>query len=121
MVQTETPEGVMAADMFVQAAHIATPSDMGDIDNEQDKDPGDMDNKQVDESDGTQAKDEEHVKFEIYKNDYYIQGSESEGLFALTEVPATELRVQEPSNKVCMHKVQIMAVKDDMDWLVLPA
>ncbi|KAH0585686.1 hypothetical protein H2248_008897 [Termitomyces sp. 'cryptogamus'] len=89
---------------------------MGDANDEQDEDPGDVHDKQAAESNETQAEDNEYIEF-----NHYTQGSESEGLFALTETPATEHRVQAPSNKVHMHKVQIMLAKDAIDQPVLPA
>ncbi|KAH0581264.1 hypothetical protein H2248_012367 [Termitomyces sp. 'cryptogamus'] len=52
---------------------------MGDANDEQDNEAVEVKGKHVDESDGTQAKDDE----------------DSEGLFALTEVPTTEGRAQD--------------------------
>ncbi|KAG5349570.1 hypothetical protein C0989_003036 [Termitomyces sp. Mn162] len=79
--------------VFVQAVHTAAPLDVGDTDDEQDKELGKVKVEHMDESDGTQAKDEEYIKFEMYQNNYYTQGSDSGGLFALTEIPTTEGRV----------------------------
>ncbi|KAG5352037.1 hypothetical protein C0989_004132 [Termitomyces sp. Mn162] len=107
--------------MFVQAAHTAAPFDMGDANNEQDEDPGNINSEQADESNGTQAEEEKYVKLETYKNNYYTQSSKSKGLFALTKVPATEHRVQEPSNKVQIHNIWIMVAKNAMEQPVLLA
>ncbi|KNZ78041.1 hypothetical protein J132_02625 [Termitomyces sp. J132] len=88
---------------------------MGDADNEQEEELAKPDEDNAAKSKGTQENDEEYVESEMYKNEYYTQESNSEGLFALTEVPAAKHGKKESGNKVCMHKVWIMVAKDTMD------
>ncbi|KAG5349400.1 hypothetical protein C0989_004160, partial [Termitomyces sp. Mn162] len=72
---------------------------MGDADNEQEEELAKPDEDNAAKSKGTQENDEEYVELEMYKNEYYTQESNSEGLFALTEVPAAKHGKKEPGNK----------------------
>ncbi|KAG5349463.1 hypothetical protein C0989_003630 [Termitomyces sp. Mn162] len=108
-------------EVFVQAAHTAAPSDVGEANDEQEEEPAKADANNTFESDGTQEHGEEYIELEIYNNKYYTHSSESEGLFALTEAPIGKHREKEPSNKVCMQKVWLMVSKDAMEHPVLPA
>ncbi|KAG5351244.1 hypothetical protein C0989_007279 [Termitomyces sp. Mn162] len=111
----------LAPQVFVQAAHTAALSDVGEADNEQEKEPAEADVKDALEFKGTQEHGEEYVELETYDNKYYTCSSDSEGLFALREVPTSEHREKEPSNKVCMQKVWLVASKDTIDCPVLLA
>ncbi|KAG5349585.1 hypothetical protein C0989_002946, partial [Termitomyces sp. Mn162] len=93
---------------------------MGDANNEKEE-PAKANDKNIAESEGIQKNDEEYVELKTYGIDYYTQESDSEGLFAPTEIPTAKHRLKEPGNKVHMQKVWIMAAKDAMDQLVLPA
>ncbi|KAG5721925.1 hypothetical protein E4T56_gene18426 [Termitomyces sp. T112] len=106
--------------VFVQAAHTAAPSDVGEANDEQEEEPAEADTKDVFESNGTQEHDEEYIELEIY-NKYYTRGSDSEGLFALTKAPIGKHREKEPSNMVCMLKVWLVTSKDAMECPVLLA
>ncbi|KAG5349981.1 hypothetical protein C0989_000922 [Termitomyces sp. Mn162] len=94
---------------------------MSEANNEQEKEPAEADVEDAFESEGTQEHGEEYVELETYDNKYYTCGSDSEGLFALTEVPTSEHREKEPSNKVHMQKVQLAVSKNAIDHPVLPA
>ncbi|KAG5349758.1 hypothetical protein C0989_002005, partial [Termitomyces sp. Mn162] len=110
-----------APQVFVWAAHTAALSDVEEANNEQEEEPAEADTNKAFESDGTQEHGEEYIELEMYDNKYYTCGSDSEGLFALTEVPIGKQREKEPDNKVCMRKVWLMVSKDAMECPVLPA
>ncbi|KAG5351816.1 hypothetical protein C0989_004808 [Termitomyces sp. Mn162] len=105
------------------AAHYLEHSkkNMGEANDEQEEESAEANIKDACESKGTQEHGKEYMELEMYNNEYYTCGSNSEGLFALTEVPTSEHREKEPSNKVCMQKVQLAASKDTIDHSVLPA
>ncbi|KAG5336988.1 hypothetical protein C0989_011291 [Termitomyces sp. Mn162] len=110
-----------APQVFVQAAHTAAPSDVGEANDEQEEEPAKDNTDDAFESNRTQEHGEEYIELETYDNNYYTCGSDSEGLFALTEAPIGKHREKEPSNKVCMRKVWLVASKDIMECPVLPA
>ncbi|KAG5349272.1 hypothetical protein C0989_004886, partial [Termitomyces sp. Mn162] len=110
-----------APQVFVWAAHTAAPSDVGEADNEQEEEPAEADVEGVFESDGTQEHGKEYIELKMYDNKYYTCGSDSERLFALMKVSTGKQREKEPSNKVCMQKVQLVVAKDAMDYPVLLA
>ncbi|KAG5338871.1 hypothetical protein C0989_005778 [Termitomyces sp. Mn162] len=107
--------------VFVQAAHTAVQLDVGEADDEQKEEPAKADTDEAFQSNGTQEHGEEYVDLETYNNKYYTCGSNSEGLFALTEVPFGEQREKEPGNEVCIRKVLLVASKDAMECPVLLA
>ncbi|KAG5335504.1 hypothetical protein C0989_001191 [Termitomyces sp. Mn162] len=108
-----------APQVFVQAAHIVAPSDVEEADNEQAEEPAEANANEAFEPNGTQEHGAEYVELEMYNNEYYTHSSDSEGLFALTEIPIGEQRETEPSNKVCIRKVQLVVSKDAMECPVL--
>ncbi|KNZ80069.1 hypothetical protein J132_07949 [Termitomyces sp. J132] len=105
----------------MQAAHTAAPLDVGEANNEQEEEPAKADIEDVFESNGTWELGEEYIELEMYNNEYYTCGSDSERLFALMEVPTGKHRKKESSNEVCMQKVWLVAAKDVIDHPVLPA
>ncbi|KAG5352699.1 hypothetical protein C0989_000948 [Termitomyces sp. Mn162] len=106
--------------VFVQAAYTAALSDVGKADDDQEEESAKVDIQNVFESDGTQEHGEEYIELKTYDNKYYTFGSNSEKLSAFMEVPTGKHREKEPSNKVCMQKVWLVAAKDAMDCPVLP-
>ncbi|KAG5338708.1 hypothetical protein C0989_006514, partial [Termitomyces sp. Mn162] len=94
---------------------------VGEANNEQEEEPAKADVEDAFESNGIQKHGEEYIELKMYNNEYYTHGSDSEGLFALTEVPTGKHREEEPCNEVHMQKVWLMAAKDAMDHPVLLA
>ncbi|KAG5333656.1 hypothetical protein C0989_005147 [Termitomyces sp. Mn162] len=100
-------------------AAAQSPANMGEAHNEEEEELTEADVEDAFESNGTQEHGEEYIELEMYNNEYYTHGSDSEGLFALMEVPTGKHREKEPSNKVCMQNVQLIVAKDAMDCPVL--
>ncbi|KAG5349322.1 hypothetical protein C0989_004626 [Termitomyces sp. Mn162] len=71
--------------VFVQAAHTAAQSDVGEANHGQEEEPAEAEADEVVESDGTQEHGEEYVDLEMYDNEYYTCGSDSEGLSTLCQ------------------------------------
>ncbi|KAG5349072.1 hypothetical protein C0989_006180 [Termitomyces sp. Mn162] len=86
----------------MKEAHTAAPSDVGEANNEQEEEPAEVDVEYAFESNGTQEHGKEYIELEMYNNEYHTYSNDSEGLFALTEVPAGKHREREPSNEVHM-------------------
>ncbi|KAG5350260.1 hypothetical protein C0989_011881 [Termitomyces sp. Mn162] len=81
-------------DQFVQPSKMQDAHnvfhDVVDANDEQEEEPAEANKDNAAEFKGTQENVEEYVELEMYKNDYYTWGSDSEGLFVLTEVPTAK-------------------------------
>ncbi|KAG5350729.1 hypothetical protein C0989_009487 [Termitomyces sp. Mn162] len=92
-----------------------------DANDEQKEEPAEANSNNAAESKGTQENDEEYIEY---------WGSDSEGLFALTEVPTAKHRMKKPGNEVHMwtpfmraHKVLLDFENDQVviDGIATPA
>ncbi|KAH0580035.1 hypothetical protein H2248_002848 [Termitomyces sp. 'cryptogamus'] len=66
-------------------------SDLEKADNKHEGEPVNVEVKQADQTNASQAKEGEYIEFKMYENNYYTQDSDSEGLFAFTEILAAKV------------------------------
>ncbi|KAF5371870.1 hypothetical protein D9615_009523 [Tricholomella constricta] len=103
---------------FLRAARTAAPDAASEADDEDTspEDPDGRDNGRPDTEADNEDEGNEFVDMEVYENEYYARDDETERMFAMTEVIASEERNDKPPSR----KVKVRTGRDKIARPVVP-
>ncbi|KAF5372743.1 hypothetical protein D9615_010099 [Tricholomella constricta] len=103
---------------FLRAARTAAPDAASEADDEDTspEDPDGRDNGRPDTEADNEDEGDEFVDMEVYENEYYARDDETERMFAMTEVIASEERNDKPP----VRKVKVRTGRDKIARPVVP-
>ncbi|KAF5370233.1 hypothetical protein D9615_010059 [Tricholomella constricta] len=103
---------------FLRAARTAAPDAASEADDEDTspEDPDGRNNGRPDTEADNEDEGDEFVDMEVYENEYYARDDETERMFAMTEVIASEERNDKPP----VHKVKVRTGRDKIVRPLVP-